>query len=154
MRTTRNFILLVSATTGLVAVIGCNRDHTDRGGERTGATRTDERTGRETTGTTTITGASLASATAIDRLVAARCEREERCKNVGADKKYTNPSACGQKLRNDMKDDLNAKDCPRGVDQKELNECLEQIRKEDCGSPIDAISRLTECRSGELCREH
>ena len=50
-----------------------------------------------------------------------------------------------------MKDDLNAKDCPYGVDQKELNECLEAIRKEECNNPLDTISRLAACRTSDMC---
>ena len=150
MRTTRKCASFVCVTAGLVALVACNRER-----EHTGTTRTDEHTeAREKTGTTTITGASIASNTAIDRVVASRCEREMVCKHVGADKKYASAQACSEKLHADMKDDLNAKECPRGVDQKQLNECLDAIHKEDCGNPIDVVSRLAQCRTGGLCKEH
>jgi hypothetical protein len=110
--------------------------------------------GRTEPGKTTVTGANVGSVnneSAIGRIVAARCEREMRCTNVGADKKYATPDACSQKIRTEMHDDLNAKDCPYGVDQKELEECLTDIRKEECNNPIDTISRVAACRTGDMC---
>jgi hypothetical protein len=104
--------------------------------------------------TTTTTGAAVASTSndnAVSRIVASRCAREAACNNVGVDKHYQNEAGCTAKLRSDMKNDLNAKDCPYGVDVKELNECLEAIRKEDCNNPIDAISRIGACRTSDMC---
>jgi hypothetical protein len=58
---------------------------------------------------------------------------------------------CTTKLSDEKSDDLNFKDCPRGIDKKELNECLASIKKEDCNNPLDSLSRLTACRSSDLC---
>lgn len=105
-------------------------------------------------GTTTVTGANVGAVSnesAIDRIVAARCARESACNNVGSDKRFTTRDVCTQKVRTDMRDDLSAKDCPRGIDQKELNECLTSIQKEDCNNPIDMIGRLAACRTSDLC---
>lgn len=104
--------------------------------------------------TTTTTGANVAStsnANAVNRIVASRCAREAACNNIGVDRHFQNTDGCSAKIRSDMKDDLNAKDCPYGVDQKELNECLESIRKEECNNPIDSISRLAACRTSDMC---
>lgn len=151
MRTTARCLMLACVTGGLVAAVGCHREPERTTGDTTSTTKTEERY-REPTGTTTITGASIANATAIDRVVAARCEREATCKNVGSDKKYSSAQACSDKIRSDMKDDLNAKDCPRGVDKKELNDCLAAIHKEECHNPLDVIGRLNDCRTGKLCK--
>jgi hypothetical protein len=127
-----------------VALVACNRDRAlDR-----------DRPVQNDPGKTTVTGANVGSVSndsAINRIVAARCAREAACKNVGPDKKYTSTDVCSQKLRADMRDDLNAKDCPHGIDQKELDECLTDIKKEDCNNPIDTISRLAACRTGDMC---
>ena len=88
---------------------------------------------------------------AIARIVAARCARESACNNVGADKGFTSGDVCSQKLKADMRDDLSAKDCPRGIDQKELSECLDEIKNENCNNPIDMIGRLAACRTSDLC---
>lgn len=141
MLTTRHYLSTACVAVGLLAVLGCDRD---RG--RGVTTRTEEQTG-----TATVTGAQVANTAAIDRVVAARCERESSCRNIGPDKQHATPQACTDKLRADMKDDLNTRDCPAGIDQKELNECLEAIRKEDCNNPIDTIGRLAACRTSDLC---
>jgi hypothetical protein len=143
----------------LIAAAGCNRDRVvDRDRDRGALDR--DRPGaavdldRDRSGTTTVTGAnvgSIANDQAINRIVAARCAREATCNNIGVDKRFTDRNVCSQKLQNDMRDDLSTGDCPRGVDQKELNECLEAIQKEDCNNPIDAISRLAACRTSDLC---
>lgn len=152
----KNIVRLAVPALCIVAAVGCNRDRTvDRDHDRTtttggGVTTTD----RDRSGTTTVTGANVGrvgNESAIDRIVAARCAREATCNNVGADKRYGSRDVCAQKIKADMRDDLSAKDCPAGIDQKELNECLESIQKEDCNNPIDAISRLAACRTSDLC---
>jgi hypothetical protein len=150
----RSFFPAACAVVGLLAIAGCNRDRDrlDRRDDRSPVV-VNERD--KDPGTTTITGANMAGSVsnqnAVDRIVSARCAREQTCNNVGVDKRYANPPACSAKLKSDMREDLNAKDCPYGVDQKELNECLESIRKEDCNNPLDAISRIGACRTGDMC---
>jgi hypothetical protein len=135
----------------LVALGACNRDRVDVD-KREGRVTVD--TDRDRSGTTTVTGANVGAVgneNAIERIVAARCAREAACNNVGADKRFTSRDLCTQKIKADMRDDLNAKDCPRGIDQKELNECLVEIKNEDCNNPIDMIGRLAACRTSDLC---
>lgn len=144
--------LAVPAALCFVAAAGCNRDR-----ERAGVDLDRDRPGtvmeEERTGTTTVTGANVVSSqSAIDRIVAARCSREAACNNIGADKDYTDRNACMQKLRTDMRDDLGAKECPAGIDQKELDECLTEINNNDCNNPLDSIGRLAACRSSDLCK--
>jgi len=119
----------------VLALIACNKD-------------------KDRTSTTTTTGAYVGrvqNGTAIERIVAARCEREASCKNVGHDKRFETQQTCVAKVRGDMREDLSTKDCPGGVDTKELDECLTAIRKEDCNNPIDMIERLTQCRTSDMC---
>lgn len=101
--------------------------------------------------TVTAAPAAVGNNNAVARVADARCAREARCDNVGADKKYTSTEACGQKLRADMKDDLNAKDCPGGVSQKDLDACLSAIKAETCGNVLDSIERVAACRTSALC---
>jgi hypothetical protein len=88
---------------------------------------------------------------AVRKIVAARCEREERCKNVGPDRTYTDHAACTSKLQGSTADDINTKDCDRGVDDVKLSECISKIHAEDCGNPIDTLSRVAACRTGAIC---
>ncbi|MBX3207259.1 MAG: hypothetical protein KF764_19585 [Labilithrix sp.] len=157
MLSLRHLVSVACVGAGILAAVGCNRDRADRertvGQDRTPVTGEDRPTGeREPRGVTTVTGAGvLGNTAAIERIVAARCQREAGCKNIGAEKKHVSEQACVQKLKADMKDDLGTNECPRGIDNKELNDCLSAIHKEECNNPIDSISRLAACRSSELC---
>lgn len=90
-------------------------------------------------------------ASALASLSTERCDREARCKNIGAKEKYKNRADCLAEMERDKRDDLNSDVCPAGVRQKELADCLVAIREESCGNPIDSITRLSACRAGNLC---
>ena len=97
------------------------------------------------------TSASAETRSAAESIAEARCVREQRCDNVGENKKYSAMSDCLTRIRADWKDDLNARECPGGVKRAELDECLNKIRAEDCGSPFDTLARVTECTAGQIC---
>ena len=88
---------------------------------------------------------------ARDQITDARCSREQRCENIGDDKKYSSMDDCRARVRAEWKDDLNGVECPNGVDQSELDQCLGEIRGEDCGDPLDALSRVAACTTGQIC---
>ena len=140
-----------------LALVACKTNHVDRDGyaernfdrsDRSGATNDDR------AGTTTVTGADLGGMSndlAIERIVGARCARETACSNVGADKHFVSPEVCARELHSRISHDLEPKDCPRGLDGAALDKCLDAIRSESCSNPIDAIQRLTACRTSGLC---
>jgi hypothetical protein len=99
-----------------------------------------------------VGGGPVELGNAVDRIVGARCEREMRCGNVGADKKFSSQGSCVADVKKDFSDDINAEDCPAGVDSKELNECLTEARNEDCANPFDTIGRVAACRTTDICR--
>jgi len=143
----------------LVALAACSRDKRERADVDRNRPADYPSLGsdfdKDKSGTTTVTGASITSnESAVNRIVAARCARELSCNNVGADKRFTSADVCTLKVKGDMKNDLNTTDCPRGVDAKELEECLESIRTESCNNPIETISRLAACRTSDMCLAH
>ncbi|WP_437746711.1 DUF6184 family natural product biosynthesis lipoprotein [Sorangium sp. So ce302] len=93
-----------------------------------------------------------AVASAVDSIVAARCDREARCNNVGQGREYASKDACAIRIRAEWRDELNFAECPGGIDSKELNECLQEIRNDDCNNPFDTLGRIVACRSSDLCR--
>lgn len=104
-------------------------------------------------GQSAVKGAQAeAIGTAVDNLATARCDRELRCNNVGTGRRYDTKDACMSSLRSNQQQDLNLSACPGGVDQKELQECLEEIRKDDCNNPLDNLTRLAACRKTDMCR--
>ena len=91
------------------------------------------------------------TALGVSAIATARCDRELKCKNIGTNKTYLSTDECVTKMQNDKRTGLNEHECPNGVIDKELASCLKSIREEDCGNPLDQISRLTNCRSGAMC---
>ena len=92
------------------------------------------------------------TASATDSIAQSRCAREERCENIGDNRKFSSTDDCLARVRADWKDDLNARGCPAGINQPELRECLTEIRNEDCSSPFDTLSRVAACTSGQICQ--
>lgn len=136
-----------------VVVTGCKKGERDQGG--TAMERDRAAAERERAGEATVTGADVGRAVsndnAVARIVAARCEREASCQNIGQDKRYASAGACSHEIAGKMQGDLKPSECPGGVDGKQLEECLTAIRKESCRNPIDAISRLAACNTPGLC---
>ena len=64
------------------------------------------------------------TASATQSIAQSRCEREARCDNIGGDKKFSSMDDCLTRVRTELKDDLNARECPGGVNRQQLDECL------------------------------
>ncbi|WP_438020407.1 DUF6184 family natural product biosynthesis lipoprotein [Sorangium sp. So ce315] len=136
--TGRSAAALVLAAAATLLAPACDRDERALGTTRpTEAPRVEAR---------------VATVNAVDSIVQARCDREARCNNVGAGREYASNDACAARVRAEWRDELNVADCPGGVDAKELNECLEEIRNDDCGNPFDTLGRIVACRSSDLCK--
>jgi Family of unknown function (DUF6184) len=94
---------------------------------------------------------SVSSASAVSSIVEARCDRESRCENMGANKKYKSWQQCKQEIATKSNDKIGAPECPGGIDSHELSECLTEIRNEGCGNPLDTLERVAACNSADLC---
>jgi hypothetical protein len=90
---------------------------------------------------------------AVESIAEARCARESRCDNIGGDKKYSSMEDCVARIREDWKDDLDARACPSGVNDTQLNQCLSEVRSEECGSPFDTLERVAACTAGQICKD-
>jgi hypothetical protein len=96
---------------------------------------------------------AAAAAAAPLALAEARCAREQRCNNIGPDKRYPTPSACLEAVKAEWQLELSARECPKGVDDDDLAECVAQVRDQDCGSPASSLERLSECTVSDICEE-
>jgi hypothetical protein len=119
--------------------------------ERRAEERRDSRQARSVGGDPALTPVRATPASALASVATERCDREARCKNIGAKEKYRDRADCIAQMERDKRDDLNSDVCTGGVRQKELADCLQAIRGEDCGNPLDSLTRLTACRAGNLC---
>jgi hypothetical protein len=87
----------------------------------------------------------------VDRLATARCDQEQGCKNIGPDAKYASRSVCNDQIRGSIGNDLNAYNCPRGLDRDGVDRCMGAIKSEECSHPFDTLTRFDKCRNGALC---
>jgi hypothetical protein len=99
-----------------------------------------------------VTAERTGNETAVSSITRARCDRETRCNNVGSGKKFESHDDCVTKTRASWRDDLNTIECPRGVVENNLSSCIEQIRNESCGNPLDSLGRALACRAVDLCK--
>lgn len=86
---------------------------------------------------------------ATDELTSARCDRELRCENIGADESYTSREDCMRSLWSETYDDVDA--CEDGIDPSELRECLAEIAEDDCDDVLGGIDRYVACKLDDLC---
>jgi hypothetical protein len=100
---------------------------------------------------TGVTNAQNADSAIVGKLAAARCDREQSCNNVGAGAKFVSRDVCMDDMRGSLANDLNTYNCPRGIDEGQLDRCMTAIRNEECGHPLDTITRMDKCRTGTLC---
>ncbi|HSN98434.1 MAG TPA: DUF6184 family natural product biosynthesis lipoprotein [Candidatus Nanopelagicales bacterium] len=87
------------------------------------------------------------------QIAQARCAVAQRCNQVGAGQKYLSEDACISQVRADWREDFNAFECPAGYNVKELNECLEEIRSEECNDPIERLGSFAACRASDICNQ-
>jgi hypothetical protein len=100
----------------------------------------------------TTTGAGVVSNDdAVTRLTDARCDRAKACNQLGDKEKYKDDAACRREEKHDLQADLRPGECPRGIKDEKLQNCIAEIKNEKCGNPFDKISRLATCRTSSLC---
>jgi hypothetical protein len=97
--------------------------------------------------------ATTEGGSATESIAEARCARESRCDNVGADKKYSSMEDCIIRIRADWKDELSTRECKSGVNETALNACLSSVREEECSSPFDTLERVQACTTGKICAD-
>jgi hypothetical protein len=130
-------VATVIATMG-VSLVACNREK-----QATGEGRSP--------GDETPAADRVEPEAAVNSMSEARCEYEQRCGNVGQDRTYSDKDHCLTRFKGDFQKELNAWECPGGINRDELTECLTEIRNNDCNSPFDSLERVIACRSSDLC---
>jgi hypothetical protein len=145
MNTIRTIGALSLCTAGLL--FAC--EHTYRG-EATTASAGTNATGSERVGVPSVQAAN-ADAAIVEQLATARCDREQTCNNIGGGQKYASRSVCMEQMRGSIANDLNAYNCPRGIDRNEVGHCVTAIKSEECGNPLDTLARMEKCRTTPMC---
>jgi hypothetical protein len=137
----------VSATTAT----GCEKKTIPADAERVGA---EPRAAPDTAGARgrTQVASTSQNRAAVESITAARCDREQRCNNIGSGKKYESRPTCVTNVRSDWQGELTALECPNGIEQQRLDTCLDRLRTDGCANPVETLGRVAACRQAELCR--
>ena len=90
---------------------------------------------------------------AVSRITAAECDHEVQCNNVGQNKAYKTLDDCIAKTQREKRKGINDKVCTGGINQGNLNGCVQALRSEECGNPISALSRLEACKTDSICEK-
>jgi hypothetical protein len=145
---TRNIAQLAAVALIVGGPIACNRsgDGHGRSPESMSSSSISDRD--DNNGAAVTTGHS----SVVDGIARARCEREQRCGNVGPGRKWPALEDCTRQITSDWRDELNAFECTGGIVEEELDECMGEIRNEDCASPLDTLGRIVACRASDICR--
>jgi hypothetical protein len=86
---------------------------------------------------------------AVASIAAEQCNREVRCSQVGQNKTYNTRAECVSKVEHDRSKDINASVCSRGVNEANLNRCIQSLRNEGC-SPV-SLEYAEACKSDGIC---
>ena len=90
---------------------------------------------------------------AVASIALTRCDRQARCNNIGPNETYKTRVECVSKMQSDDGKSINASACPGGINEGNLNRCLQALREEGCGSPIGALERLESCKTDSICKK-
>lgn len=85
----------------------------------------------------------------VDDIATARCNHEQRCDQVGGDKRYSDRQHCMNTMRSETRADLNK--CTTGIDEKDVRECLDEIDKEECTGAFHGLQEYKQCKLDDLC---
>jgi len=88
-----------------------------------------------------------------EAIAEARCAQEQHCENIGADKKYVTVEDCMTQVGKDWSEQLDARECPAGTNQVELDRCVTELRGKDCGELSTALGGVTACSVAVLCQK-
>jgi hypothetical protein len=96
----------------------------------------------------------ISAADAAEEIAQARCNREQRCNNIGADAEFQSREHCLNVIRPDTSHMLAQKPCEYGVSRNELSKCMNDIASERCSGVarvFDRLERFISCRADSLC---
>ena len=98
-----------------------------------------------------VTSAQSFDKSVVHQLASARCDQEQTCNNIGPKAKFASREVCMDQMKGSMGNDLNAYNCPRGIDRDGSNRCMAAVTSEECSHPFDTLTRYDKCRTGALC---
>ena len=87
----------------------------------------------------------------IAKMAGAKCDRAQRCNHIGAGEKFETRAQCETVMRGKLTDEIHPEDCRGGIDDGELQQCMNEVRSESCGNPFSKLETHGECKTSQLC---
>lgn len=146
----KSLVLLLAG----LSIVACSRSKPvdQQVGVRTETTPSTAMDDQDKAGTTTLTSATwVSNDSALDRIAVSRCAREVACGEVGPNPHKVDQATCVAETKPKMWSGLRNDVCPSGIKGDQLDQCLQAIQHESCNNPLATLSRLTACRTSELC---
>jgi hypothetical protein len=138
---------LVLMSAAILCVGGCKKER-----QQNGNLEVDKPSGIEPPqyAETELTAATVNTATAVDRMVEARCARAAACNEIGFQARFDSRTACVERVKMTMEGRVTVNECPGGVDDKALTRCLDAVAQAPCDGPLNVLD-LQACGLGALC---
>jgi hypothetical protein len=89
----------------------------------------------------------------VERISAARCDREESCNRVGPGTTYEDRSDCMRYSRRIVSREVNPASCPGGVGAIGLERCVRSLIEGECDMPGQIEGRASDCHVRLLCMQ-
>jgi hypothetical protein len=104
---------------------------------------------RSTDGVTAQQG--IAYEDVVERIAAARCDRDQSCNRIGPGAAYRDRDDCLTQTRAMVAGDLNPIRCPGGVGEVAVDRCVNALEAGQCDSPGQTMGRTSLCHLSSLC---
>lgn len=106
---------------------------------------------RSTSVTPAPTPRHVETATAVMRVVTARCDREAACGHVGTGRSYGDRDECANGVGHDVVAAFPSDDCPSGIDAERLDACAAAIDAATCDASTSDGNLPAACALDQLC---
>jgi hypothetical protein len=90
---------------------------------------------------------------AVQSITQALCARADTCGRIGRPHQHGSVARCEKAVSLEWREELNQYECPGGVVEDELDECIAELLDEDCTSPVDTLASFIACRASDICNE-
>jgi len=98
---------------------------------------------------TPASGTTPIAERAAENVTKARCDRAERCGEVGQDAQFTSREHCLNVLWKESVEQLTS--CRTGVDQGAIKACLNEINQHGCDDAMGGFQQYLACKVEDLC---
>ncbi len=94
---------------------------------------------------------AIADEEVVERISAARCDRDQSCNRIGPGAAYRDREDCMRQTRAMVQRDINPTRCRGGVGEVGLDRCVKSLEAGQCDMPGQVAGRTAQCDVAALC---